>query len=253
MNRIILAYFLMICISNINANESNCRIKLNLSNTDTNTFFYISSETTFYYTSRMEGTIDSICYYVDAPIHTTLYINNDAEKAFQFYLHEGKYILNIDCKNNTATVVGSSLNDEYKEMMRINDSMFKKYNIMHAILYPYNGMDRDSAHLLLQKYLPLCNELSDKHVKLFYETHLSSFLTLEYIYSALKYTFEDLGYDTIEYDIKKLKTLFDRLDPKLKRYKMYDECIEMFNRERVNQTELPKPLFFYDEKINQPR
>lgn len=161
--------------------------------------------------------------------------------------------MNIDCRNNTASLVGSPLNNEYKEMMSVNDSMFKQYNIMHAILYPYNGMDRDSAQALLQKYLPICNELSDKHIKQFYETHLSSFLTLEYIYSTLGYTFEDPGYDTIEYDIKKLKTLFDKLDPKLKRYKIYDECVEMFNRERIKLTEPPKPLFIYNDKINQPR
>ena len=211
---------------------------------------YLSSEHILYVLNKSKKTKKSITLKlgVKQPIHTTLFINNNAENAFQFYLDEGNYELNIDCKNKTAKVTGSPLNDDYKEMMRIHDSMYKKYNIMHAMLYPYNGMDRDSAQAWLQKYLPLCNELSGKHINQFYDTHLSSFLTLEYIYNTLGYTFEDPGYDTIAYDIKKLKILFDKIDPKLSNYKMYDEWVAMFKKERIIPPKITKPLFNYDSK-----
>ena len=212
---------------------------------------YLSSQY-IYYRLNKSNKKTRLKFGVKEPIPTTLYINNDAENAFQFYLEEGKYELHIDAKDKTAKVVGSPLNDEYKEMTRVRDSMFKQYKIMHAILYPYNCMDRDSAHAWLKKYLPLCDSLSDIHINQFYQTHLSSFLTLEHVFVILQYTFEDPGFDTIEYDVKKLKVLFDKLDPKLKRYKMYDECIEMFSRERVKLTEPPKPLFIYDDKMTNP-
>lgn len=243
MKNILLILFLTSCIANLNATENNCNIKLNISNVDTNSFIYINRDTTFYYNSEIKGFPDSICFDIDNPIGVTLFINNDAENSFQFYLCEGNYNLNIDVKNKTAQIIGSPLNDDYKEMMRVNDSMFKKYKIMHAKLYPYNGMDRDSAHAWLQKYLPLCNELSDKHSEHFYETNLSSFITLEHIYVVLQYTFEDPSYDTIEYDIKKLKMQFDKLDTKLKKYAIYNECLEMFSKEHIKPPLIAKPLW----------
>lgn len=238
----------MLCNVSLYAQNVNCRMTINLTDKTGFQYLYINSEASFYYVDTIGIDTDSLCLSVNEPQQAILFINNDAERAFQFYLDEGKYTLNVDCKNRTANVIGSLLNDEFKEMMRVHDSLFKQYNIMHAMLYPYNGMDRDSAHAWLQKYLPLCDSLSKIHSNNFYETHLSSFLTLEHIYNDLSYTFDDPGYDTIEYDVKKLKILFDRLDPKLKKYKIYDECVAMFIKERIVPPKIAKPLFNYDAK-----
>lgn len=239
---------LSILYCKIIAQEINCSVKIKLIDKIDFKFLYINDGSEYYYCDSIGKDLDSVRLCIDEPKHATLFINNDAEHVFQFYLDEGIYDLNIDCKVKTATIIGSPLNDEYKEMMRVNDSMFKEYKIMHAILYPYNGMDRDSAHAWLQKYLPLCNELSDKHVAQFYETHLSSFLTLEHIFVQLQYTFDNPGFDSTEVDLKQLKILFDKLDPSLKKYSMYHECAEMFSKERVKLQEINKPLFNYEFK-----
>lgn len=238
--------------SSVFSNNINCTVNVFFKNKrhSIRNKIYLSSEHIFYILNNNPKKKKYILlrFGVKEPIQATLFINNDPEKVFNFYLDEGNYDLNIDCKNKTATVIGSPLNDEYKEMMRVHDSMYKKYNIMHAILYPYNGMDRDSAHAWLKKNLPLCDELSDQHIKQFYETHLSSFLTLEHVFVQLQYTFDDPGYDTTEYDIKKMKIFFDKLNPTLKRYSMYNECVEMFSKERVVLQQINKPLFNYEPK-----
>lgn len=177
------------------------------------------------------------------PKPVTLFINNDAENVFPFYLERGKFTIVINCKTKAVSIIGSTLNDEYKEMMRVHDSLFKKYNIMQAILYPYNGMNRDSAHAWLNKYLPLCNKYSDTHIKQFYETHLNSYLTLNYIYTTLEYTFENPDFDTVEYDIPKLKTLFDKLNPALNKYELYNNCVVLFRKDRIKPIIIGKPLW----------
>lgn len=232
-------------VINTKEKDGNCSIVVKLKNIGYLNSLYMNNGYDMYDFDSLDiaDGIDTICLNLDEPKGVSLFINNDAENKFQFYLCEGNYNLNIDCKNKTALVVGSPLNDEYKEMMRVQDSIYKKYNIMHAILYPYNKMNSDSAHELLRKYLPLCDSLSTIHSNKFYETHPASFLTLENIFFILQYTFDDPGYDTTVYNLKKLKTLFDKLDTSLKKYKMYGECVELFNKERVKPPEIPKPLW----------
>lgn len=239
----VMLIFFCALIHNIYAALPNCKLFIHLTDKTGFKFLYINSGSKFYYYDSIGIDLDSLLLTLTEPIHVNLFINNDAENTFQFYLDEGNYNLNIDCKSKTALVTGSPLNDEFKEMMRVHDSLNKLYNIMHYVLYPYNNTDRDSAHAWLQKYGPLCDSLSDIHTNKFYETHPKSFLTLEKIFNDLQYIFEDPSCDTILYDIKKLKAQFDKLDPSLKRYKMYAECIELFNKERVKPPEIAKPLW----------
>lgn len=250
MYKIIYSLFIL-SFSNLYAQKINCRIKINLTDKTGFHFSYINNGSDFYYNDTIGMDSDSLCLSISEPKIVTLFINNEAENNFQFYLDECNYEVNINCKNKIVSVVGSSLNDDYKEMMRVHDSMYKKYKIMHAMFYPYNGMDRDSAHEWIRKYLPLCDSLSNIHMSNFYQTHLNSFLTLEHIFTTLQYTFEDPGYDTTVYNIKELKTLFDKLSPHLKKYKKYDECVIMFNKEHIKPTETAKPLFDYQIKINE--
>ncbi|MEZ5026077.1 MAG: hypothetical protein R2739_05790 [Chitinophagales bacterium] len=92
--------------------------------------------------------------------------------------------------------------------MSVQDSLYKKYHILHVMINPYTGMDRDSAHQLLQQYLPYCDSIADRHINQFYATHPASFLTLEHIYEQLSYTFENPGYDTLIYNKILLKKDF---------------------------------------------
>ena len=225
------------------AKPPNCCVKIQLTDTTGFRNLYINDASDFYYYDSIGVISDSFCLAITEPKPVTLFINNDAENVFPFYLEEGNYTISINCKTKAIHVIGSILNDEYKEMMRVHDSLFKKYNIMQAILYPYNGMNRDSAHALLNKYLPLCNKYSDIHIKQFYETHLNSFLTLNYIYTTLEYTFENPAFDTAEYDIPKLKILFDKLDPALKKYELYNKCSALFKKESVKPPTVGKPLW----------
>lgn len=234
---IIFAYISFNTIS-LDAHGINSKISIKLLNKTNFKSLYINRETDFYYYDSIGVDIDSLCLSLTEPIPVSLFINNDAENAFQFYLDTGNYELNIDCNNKTVSVVGSLINNDYKEMMRVQDSMYKKYNIIHAILYPYNGMDRDSAQEWIRKYLPLCDSLSDIHVDNFYQTHLNSFLTLEYVFLILQYSFCNPDYDTEKYNLKILKSLFDKLGSNLKEYKMYDECVEMFKKEHIKPPSL---------------
>lgn len=247
--RSIISFILLLSIySSCYSQQINCRIQLKFEHASNCNEIYLNSED-FYYifdSINISSGLDSICLAIDEPLGVTLFIDNDAEHSFQFYLCEGNYKININCKDKTANVNGSTLNDEFKEKMQVNDSLFKKFNIMHAMLYPYNGMDRDSAHIILEKYLPICNELSEKHIQQFYTTHPSSYLTLEYIYNTLGYTFINEGNDTTKDDVKRLKIMFDNLDSRLKKYKLYNKCLEMFSKERDSLTTPPKPLFIYD-------
>lgn len=230
---------------NTKEKDGNCSLLVRLQHVELATSLYMNNNNNFYDFDSLDiaDGFDTLCINLDEPNGVTLFINNDAENLFQFYLDEGNYILDIDFKNKTASVTGSPLNDEFKEMMRVHDSLYKYYNIMHYMLYPYNKTDRDTARAWLQKYGPICDSLSDIHTNNFYKTHPKSFLTLEKIFNDLQYIFEDPGFDTTLYDIKKLKAQFDKLDPSLKRYKMYAECIELFNKERVKPPEIAKPLW----------
>jgi hypothetical protein len=59
-------------------------------------YLYINSEASFYYVDTIGIDTDSLCLSVNEPQQAILFINNDAERAFQFYLDEGKYTLNVD-------------------------------------------------------------------------------------------------------------------------------------------------------------
>jgi hypothetical protein len=225
----------------------NCKVYLHFSNTQNYKFSYINNSNQFFFIDTIRAKEDSILICIDEPQIASLYINNDAEHLFNFYFESGIYDMNIDAESKSVKIIGSLLNEEYKEKMRVSDSLYKKYNIMHAILYPYNHMDRDSAHELLKKYLPLCDSLSDIHIRNFYETHPKSFLTLENIYNELSYTFEDPGYDTILYNKEKLRQRFDKLGSDLKKYKMYNDCLELFNKEYPKLSEPAKSLFQIEE------
>ena len=132
--------------------------------------------------------------------------------------------------------------------MSVQDSLYKKYHILHVMINPYTGMDRDSAHQLLQQYLPYCDSIADRHIKQFYAKHPASFLTLEHIYEQLSYTFENPGYDTLMYNKILLKKDFDRLDSKLRKYRLYQECLKLFRKEYPKLETPLEPLFPIEEK-----
>ena len=81
----------------------------------------------------------------------TLFINNDAENVFPFIWRETITPFLLIVKQRLY-VIGSILNDEYKEMMRVHDSLLKVQYYAGIYFIHYNGMNRDSAHALLNKY-----------------------------------------------------------------------------------------------------
>ncbi|HOY41548.1 MAG TPA: DUF4369 domain-containing protein [Chitinophagales bacterium] len=228
--------------------EINCKIFLHFYNIKNYKCSYINNSSGFFYIDTIGVQDDSILLNIEDPQIVTLYINNDAKNLFNLYLDKGEYTICIDVETKDVKIIGSPLNDEYKEMMRVHDSLYKLYNIMYYILYPYNGTNRDTALEWLQKYGTYCDSLSDIHISKFYETHTNSFLTLENIYNELEYTFEDPGFDSIRYNKQKLKNRFDKLNPALKKYTLYQKCIELFNREYPKLVMPLEPLFQIEKK-----
>jgi hypothetical protein len=244
---ILIALTCFLCLSAF-SKEINCKIYLHFTNTENYKYSYINNGYNFFYIDTIGVKEDSVLLYIEDPQIASLLINNDAENLFTFYFERGTYNIYIDAKTKIVKIVGSTLNDEYKEKMRIQDSLYKLYNIMHYKLYPYNGTKRDTAHAWLQKYGSLCDSLSNIHISKFYETHTNSFLTLENIYNELEYTFEDPGFDSIRYNKQKLKNRFDKLNPALKKYTLYQKCIELFNREYPKLVMPLEPLFQIEKK-----
>ena len=232
--------------------KKNCNIIVKLKNTDSNlsTKSYISNESLYYQfdSIALKKGKDKISLRVQDPIPAVLYINNHPENILRFYLCKGRYRLYIDFRTKHAYIKGSKLNAEFQEKMRIQDSLYKKYGIMHAVLYPYTGMNRDSAQVLLQKYLPYCDSISEIHFRKFHETHPASYLTLEHIHQQLSYTFDNPGYDTMMYNRIRLKEQFDQLHPKLRNYNLYQECLNLFGKEYPTLEKPQAPLFPVEEK-----
>jgi hypothetical protein len=189
-----------------------------------------------------------LCLSIQDPFFVTLFINNDPEHAINFYIEDNDYEMIVDLENKNATFVNSVLNSDYKEKMKVHDSLYKKYNLIHAMFYPYNKMNRDSAHEILKKYLSFCDSLSDIHVNKFYETHPNSFLTLEAIYNDLVYTFDNPEFDTTVYNKTKLQKQFEKLDLRLSRYKLYQNCIDLLSKEYPKKETPPIPLFPINRK-----
>lgn len=216
--------------------ENNCKIDIETKNISHIKYIsYLSSENILYRfdNKKLKKNKEKILIGVKEPTPVTLFINNDPLSFYQFYLEKGKYELRIDFEKKTALIIGSSLTDEYKEKMRVHDSMYTHYDIFRAMYYMQSKMNRDSAEVLLKMYLPLCDSLSDIHIKNFHETHPDSYITLSDIYSELSYTFGDTNYDTFVNNKKKLQTRFDKLDKNLSKYKLYHYCLELFNREKL--------------------
>lgn len=250
MSKINTLIILLIYLSSVSMAQSpNCVMEVSLDNVEKlNRLYFNNGDYKFFFDSLMVADgCDTVLLHLTEPKYFTLFINNDAERYYNFYLYEGSFQMEIDCNTKNVKIKNSPLNDEYKEMMHVHDSLYTLYNIMHYMLYPYNGTNRDTARAWLQKYGPFCDSLSDIHIRNFYEMHQNSFLTLENIYIELSYTFEDPGYDTILYNKEKLRQRFDKLGSDLKKYKMYNDCLELFNKEYPKLSEPAKSLFQIEE------
>lgn len=185
---------------------------------------YINDDSLFYYIDSVGLDTSNFDNNYDEPRHAVLFINNNPLTSHQLYIHKGNFEIEIDIENNTVKINGSSLNDEYKELTRIKDSLYSKYDLNRAILYPYIGMNPDSALDIKRKYLRYADSLSNIHMDNFYKNNNSSFLTLEYIYNILSYIYDTPKYDTTLFNFSDVTKMFDNLDTSLYKYQYYAIC-----------------------------
>lgn len=222
--------------------KANCKLNIRLTDTAEFKNVYINRDNIMYYFD--DRGIDSATVYLELmhPTGVALIINNHIEKLFQFYLEPGTMDIEIDVPNYKVEIQGGLVNAEYRELFSVRDSLLRQFGLP-GVLNPYRP-DFDSMKLVIRTYMPLIDSLSQIHRQNFFDTHPASFLTLEDIHIYLSFIFEDPGYDPSSGEKERLKQRFDKLDPTLSRYPMYQECLELFAREPVRQpVDPPAPLW----------
>jgi len=216
--------------------KANSIIYLNKTNLSNFEYVHIERDGKIYYEDSIGLENDTIALHLKEPIGVTVFINNDVTTINNIYLENGKYTLKINVENKKVELIGSKINDEYHEKMRVYDSLIQLYKLPKG-LHPM-VKDFEVKKKLMMKYMPFIDSLSSIHIDKFYKNNRSSFLTLEHIYFEL----ENPKYHKLE-EREKLKKEFEKLNRSLRKYEMYKKCKAFFKQKIIEKGEINQPLF----------
>jgi hypothetical protein len=169
-------------------------------------------------------------------IQNTIFFDANPKNILPLYLHKGSYIVNIDVSNKKINYINSDLNIENHRDKEIADSI---YEIEDSIYNELRIYKKQKDTLKVNAFKKLIQENKENYFNLKYNkalNRLDSYLALSFIYSYLDATINNIWY-------AKLKYLFDKLNPNLKKHNMYNECMRIFKTERFQLAEPPKSLW----------
>jgi hypothetical protein len=225
------------------SNDLLCKINIKYINYTKNNMCYLSDGNNFYYvTDSIISDSDSICLFIYEPTLASFVFNYTnrlkTPTTIDIWLHEGEYNIEIDVKNKTSKFTNSKINEDFQKQVKIYDSIRIPENVIFENFRKeyknLNKKQRDSLESVLQSY-----ELKLRDVT--YENLLkntSSYLALDFI-----------DFYTQALDLKtskqKLMKLFNKLDPSLKKYKLYKICEEKLKTYKENP-ETARPI--WDDK-----
>jgi len=215
-------YFIIILYSIGFTQETDCKLHINILQPDSVKSIYIVSRNNILYEDTIGIKEDSICLLVKEPIKSLIIINEDINLLIPFYLHEGDFSVTINYLDKSYFFSNSILNEEYKKLNDIDDSIRNLFGIPNRkklIDLIFVGLD-DSLKSKIDTYEKTLDEV---HYNYFLQNP-NSFLSLNFIYLGTYCKYYNI-------DKERLKFLFSKLDKTFENNIYYKECVNYFSNE----------------------